>query len=87
MDRPRHLPPERMSNGRDQIGCFPHVYGRFLPGGTVGGVAEQEEQTRDLDLRLDPDDNVADPGRADFSGGADKPAAGDIRRRHRAYHA
>jgi hypothetical protein len=87
MDRSRHLPPQRLGDGGDQVGYFTHVHSRRLPGRAVQGVAEHEQQPRDLDLRLDPDHDVTHAGRADLPGGADKPAAGDERRRHRAYHA
>ena len=87
VDRPRHLPPQRLGDGRDQVGRLTQVHRRRLPGSPVQRVAEHEQQPRDLDLRLDPHHDIAYPGRADLPGRADQPAAGVIRRRCRADHA
>src|SRR5262249_21854994 len=47
----------------------------LFPRGGVLGVAEEEQQPGDLDLRLNADLDIADPGRADLARRADQPQA------------
>ena len=76
VDGPFGLPPQRLCDGRDQVRGLSHRYRVRLPRGAVLGVAEQEQQPGDLDLRPDPDLDIADPGRADLPGRADQPDPG-----------
>ena len=82
MDRPGELPPQRGGDGRHQVIGRPEVDGRGLPCRAVRGIAQQEQQPGDLDLRRDPDGQVTDSGSTDLPCRADEPPAGAVKRRY-----
>ena len=76
------LPPQRLGDDGHQVRGLRHGYRVRLPRGAVLGVAEEEKQPGDLDLRLDADLDIADPGRADLPGRADQPDSRAVGGRH-----
>ena len=78
-DRPFCLPPQRLGNGRNQVRGLSHRHRLRPPGGSVPGIAHQEQQPGDGDLGLDVYLDAADPGCADFPGGTDLPGSRAVR--------
>ena len=76
------LSPQRLGDDRHQVRGLSHRYRVRLPRGGVLGVAEEEEQPGDLNLRLDADLDIADPGRADLARRADQPDSRAVGGRH-----
>ena len=74
------LPPQRLCDDGDQVRSLCDGYRVELPCGGMLGVTEKEKQPGDLDLRLDADLDIADPGRADLARRADHPDSRAIRR-------
>ena len=78
---PFGLPPQRLGDDGDEVSRVRHAHGVLLPGVAVFGIAEEEQQPGDLDLRPDEHLHRPDPGRADLPGRADQPDPRPVRRR------
>ena len=87
MDGSFGLPPQRLRDDRDEVRGLRDRYRVRLPRGGMLGVAEEEQQPGDLDLRLDADLDIADPGRADLARRADQPDSRAIGRWRGGYDA
>ena len=81
MYRALGLPPQRLGDGRYQVGGLGHRHGLGPPRGAMLGVADEEQQPGDVDLRLDMDLKVADPRRADLPCWPDLPEPRTVGRR------
>jgi hypothetical protein len=80
VDRSFRLPPQRLSDGSDEIGGLGYRHSFGQPRGTVQGVPDEKQQPGDIDLRLDVDLDVTDPGRADLPGWPNLPSTWAIGR-------
>jgi len=83
---PFGLPPQGLGDRGHQVRGRGDRDGAGRPGRAVEGVAEEEQETGDRDLRADVDGHVADAGGADLAGRGDVPDDRLVRGRDGGHH-
>jgi hypothetical protein len=80
LESPVGLQGEGVRHGRDEVRCLGQRHVAALPAAGVPGIADEEEESVDVQLRRDPQLDVANLDDADLVGWRDRPPAWSGRR-------